>query len=231
MSASSIADNLARIRRCIDDACRKADRSPDDVTLVAVSKRQPLELLKAAFDAGQRIFGENQVQEAAGKIPELPGNLEWHLIGPLQSNKVKIAAGLFHTFHSVDREKIARGLSKECACSGRCPDVFFQINVGSEPSKHGFDERDIAALRPLLTLPSLRPVGLMAIPPFEDDPEDSRRWFRRLRELRDEVTSWPEADEFPGFLSMGMSHDFRIAIEEGATHIRVGTDIFGSRSD
>lgn len=226
----SVADNLRRIHLGVESACRRCGRSPADVRLVAVSKRQPVDRILDALHAGHLVFGENQVQEATSKAEALPSSVEWHLIGPLQSNKVKAAAGIFHTFHSVDREKIARRLDKACASADRRPDIFFQINIGSEPTKSGFPVDALDSLRPLFTLTSIRPVGLMAIPPYEQDPERARQWFRRLRELRDEVASWPESGDFPGHLSMGMSHDFEVAIEEGATHIRVGTDIFGRRS-
>lgn len=229
--AQTIAQNLARIHDRIAVACAACDRDPSSVELVAVSKRQPIDRLRQAVNAGHRCFGENQVQEAVTKAADLPPNLSWHMIGPLQSNKVKAAARLFDTVHSVGREKIARRLSSEAGKLGRTIDVFFQINVGSESSKHGFGEDDIETLYPLGLLENLRPVGLMAIPPFEPEAENARRWFRRLRELRDQIRasgSWPD---FPGRLSMGMSHDFEVAIAEGATHVRVGTDIFGPRPE
>lgn len=225
----SIAENLAGIRKRINDACERSARAPETVELLAVSKRQPLERLQTAIDAGQEVFGESQVQEAVSKAAVLALDLEWHLIGPLQSNKVKAAARLFHTIHSVDREKIARLLNKEAAKLNRRLNVFFQINIGSESSKHGFAEDAWESIRPLLDLEHLHPLGLMAIPPYEEDPQQARAWFRRLREMRDEMSSWPECKSLNLGLSMGMSHDFEIAIEEGSTHVRVGTDIFGVR--
>ena len=152
------------------------------------------------------------------------------MIGPLQGNKVKAAARLFDVVHSLDRDRIAGLLNKELAGLRRRIDVFVQVNIGAEASKHGYLESTFEAdVRPLVEHEQLRLVGLMAIPPFEEQPGEARRWFRKLRLLRDRVGSWSEWSEFQGYLSMGMSHDFEVAIAEGATHIRVGTDIFGSR--
>jgi pyridoxal phosphate enzyme (YggS family) len=222
---------LAAIRSRIEEACRRAGRAPESVTLVGASKTQPLPVLEAAFQAGLRVFGENRVQEALGKAPQLPPEIKWHLIGPLQSNKVRAALGLFRTVHSVDRVKIAEALDEEAGARGIVVSGFLEINTGEEGSKHGFPPVGLAGVvRPLADLRHLRIVGLMAIPPQGDTPEDSRRWFRRLRELRDELAALPEWQGFPGWLSMGMSDDFEVAIEEGATHVRVGTALFGARS-
>ncbi|MFP5287087.1 MAG: YggS family pyridoxal phosphate-dependent enzyme, partial [Thermoanaerobaculia bacterium] len=194
-------------------------------------KTQPLPVLEAAFQAGLRTFGENRVQEALAKAPQLPSEIDWHLIGPLQSNKVRAALELFRTVHSVDRVKIAEALDEEAGARGITVSGFLEINAGEEESKHGFPPAGLAeAVRPLADLRHLRIVGLMAIPPQGDTPEDSRRWFRRLRDLRDELAARPEWQGFPGGLSMGMSDDFEVAIEEGATHVRVGTALFGARS-
>lgn len=228
---SGVPARLASIRSRIEAACGRAGREPGSVTLVGASKTQPLPVLAAAFAAGLRVFGENRVQEALAKAPQLPSAIEWHLIGPLQSNKVRTTLGLFRTVHSVDRVKIAEALDQEAGARGLAVAGFLEINVGGEGSKHGFlPERLAGAVRPLAGLEHLRIVGLMAIPPQGDTPEGSRRWFRRLRELRDELAGRPEWSGFPGWLSMGMSDDFEVAIEEGATHVRVGTALFGSRS-
>lgn len=226
-----IGQRLATLQERIAAAASRVGRRADSVTLVAVSKRQPLASLQAAFAAGQRIFGENLVQEAQAKIPLVSSDAEWHLIGPLQSNKVKLAARLFQVIHSVDRLKIAHLLSEAALAQGKSLRVFAQIQLGDEETKHGFDPATFAEeVRPLVQLPGLEWVGLMAIPPFFDDPEQVRPYFRQLRALRDLAASWPEWSAWPGYLSMGMSHDFEIAIEEGASHIRVGTAIFGERS-
>ncbi len=232
--ATDIASRLAAIRQRIVAACLASGRKPEEVTLVAVSKRQPIGLVQAAYAAGQRVFGENRVQEAAGKIGSLPGDAEWHLIGPLQSNKVKQAAGLFSLVHSVDRRKIATLLDQEEAALGRRLPILLEVNLGNEASKHGFDPHTLEQeARELFTLPALELVGLMCIPPFLEDPEEVRPFFRQLRELRDRLAGLPEARAegrtFRGLLSMGMSHDFEVAIAEGATHVRVGTALFGER--
>lgn len=229
----TIAERLAQIRSHIEGACRRAGRSAGDVVLVGVSKTQPAAAVAEAFQAGLRIFGENRVQEGLAKSRELPPEVEWHLIGPLQSNKVRQALDLFRTIHSIDRLKIAEAVDREAGARGLTVTGFLEVNLGGEESKHGFpgsSTKDLAeAVRPLADLPHLRIHGLMAIPPQGDTPEESRRWFRRLRELRDELASQPEWEGFPGWLSMGMSDDFEVAVEEGATHVRVGTALFGPR--
>jgi pyridoxal phosphate enzyme (YggS family) len=227
---AGIAARVAAVRAEIAAACARAGRDPGAVTLVAASKSQPAELLREAWEAGVRVFGENRVQEAAGKRGALPPEAEWHLLGPLQSNKTRAALELFGTFHALDRPKIFHAVAGEAARRGVRVDAFAEVNVGEEASKHGLPPAGLAAaLEPLATLPGLRLVGLMAIPPFEEDPEASRRWFARLRALRDELAARPGWEAFPGWLSMGMSHDFAVAVEEGATHVRVGTALFGER--
>lgn len=226
----SVAQRLADLRRRIDAAARRAGRDGDDITLVGAAKRQLLERLEEAAASGLRAFGENRVQEARDHAQVLPAGLEWHLIGPLQSNKARLAVELFDVVHSVDRPKIARVLEREAAARDRVLPALLEVNLGGEESKHGFAVDGLAeAAAPLADYQHLRVMGLMAIPPFEDDPERSRPWFRRLRELRDALFARDEWTERPGWLSMGMSHDFEVAIEEGATHVRVGTALFGAR--
>jgi len=227
--AEEIAARVAAIRERIAEACVRAGRDPAAVTLVAASKLQPAERLRAAWDAGVRVFGENRVQEAAAKRPLLP-DAEWHLLGPLQSNKVRAAAELFGTFHALDRPKILEAVAAEAGRRGGEAAGFVEVNLGGESSKHGFAPRDLpAALAPYRALSGLRLVGLMAIPPPGADAEASRPWFRRLRALRDELAAAPGWEGFSGWLSMGMSDDFAVAVEEGATHVRVGTALFGPR--
>ncbi len=227
-----IAERLAEVRRRVHEACERCDRDPAEVTLLGVSKRQPIERVRAVIAAGLRTLGENQIQEAVDKSARLPVDLEWHFVGHLQSNKVKPAVRLFTSIHSVDRLKIARRIEIEAERQDKSLDGFVQVNLGGEPSKSGFPvEGLIEALRPLADLERLRLVGLMAIQPYEKDPEAARAWFRLLRRLRDELGSRPEWSGFPGWLSMGMSHDFEVAIEEGASHVRVGTSIFGKRGE
>lgn len=228
--AAEVGGNFQRIERAIAAACKRAGRSPGDVRLVGAGKRQPIERLRAAYDAGLMIFGENRVQEAEANQPRLPESISWHLIGPLQSNKTRRAAQLFDAVHSVDRLKIGQRLGSAAADLGRRLEVFCEVNLGGEESKHGFAPEGLAAaIRPLADVDGIQVVGLMAIPPPEDDAERARGWFRRLRELRDDVCSRPEWSSCPGYLSMGMSGDFELAIEEGATHVRVGTALFGAR--
>jgi pyridoxal phosphate enzyme (YggS family) len=234
--AARLASRFTWIAERVETACRASGRSPGDVVLVGVSKTQPAAALAEAWQAGVRVFGENRVQEAVAKSRDLaallpPGAVpEWHLIGPLQSNKVKTALDLFTTVHSVDRARIAEALDREAAARGRTVSGFLEVNLGGEESKHGFPVEGLAAaVRPLAGLGHLRIVGLMAIPPQGETPEESRPWFRRLRELRDDLAARPEWRGFPGWLSMGMSDDFEVAVEEGATHVRVGTALFGPR--
>lgn len=228
---SAIASRLQQVEQRIVEACKKCDRRRDEVTLVPVSKRQPIHKLRAAQEAGLHLFGENQIQEACTKASELSPSLEWHFIGHLQSNKTRSAVRLFDTIHSIDRLKIARAIEREARQQGRRLQGFLQVNIGNEDSKHGFSSPDlIDTAQSLGDLEHLEIVGLMALPPYEENPQDARRWFRQLRTLRDELAArcpWPR---FAGLLSMGMSHDLEMAIAEGSTHVRIGTAIFGSRA-
>lgn len=226
-------DVLARYRRVLERleaACERSGRDPAEVTLVGASKRQPVERLRAAWLAGLRVFGENRVQEAEEKKPHLPAEARWHLLGPLQSNKAKLAASLFDVVHSLDRKKIARYLDRQAGEDGKSLPCFVEVNLGEEESKHGFHPGQLLeVVRALAEHGHLEIVGLMAIPPLEEDAEGSRPWFVKLRELRDRVAESGLVPAFQGLLSMGMSADFEVAIEEGATHVRVGTDLFGPR--
>ena len=219
---SDVASNLAHIRDRMAKAARGADRAPDSVTLVAVSKTQPAEAVEAALTAGQRVFGENRVQEAKAKYPALREawpELELHLIGPLQTNKVGEAVTLFDVIQSLDREKLARALAREMDKQSRRPACFIQVNTGEEPQKAGIlpdaAEAFVALCRDTLALPV---CGLMCIPPFEEDPAPHFALLRSIAE-RSGLSQ----------LSMGMSGDFETAIALGATHVRVGTAIFGAR--
>ncbi len=231
--ASTVAGRLAGIRERIASACRRAGRDPRTVTLIGACKQQPVSALAAAYAAGLRDFGENRVQEGQRKAPELPKDIVWHLIGPLQTNKARAAARLFQAAHAIDRAKAARALAAERDTAAPL-DVFLEVNLAGEATKHGFAPAAVAAAaREVAALPGLRLVGLMAIPPEEEEAERMRPWFRALATLRDELATLPElaAAGFPGWLSMGMSGDFEIAIEEGATHVRVGTALFGPREE
>lgn len=229
-SSTQVAENLEAIRLHVSTACQAVGRDPEEITVLGASKGQSIERLKWAWEAGLKVYGENRVQEALAKMPELPADIEWHLIGPLQSNKVKKVVPAFAAVHSVDRLKIARTLDKEATRLGRRLAGFIEINLAEEDSKHGFSPTLIRSqLAELTDLETLEIVGLMAIPPLEAKPEASRAWFRQLREIRDELFSHPRWSDRPGYLSMGMSSDYHIAIEEDATHVRIGTSLFGSR--
>ena len=225
----SVAENLERVRGKIADAAAKSGRSPEDVELVAVTKTHPADRVREAIDVGQTLFGENKVQEARAKIPELPSSARWHLIGHLQKNKIRHALPLFELIHSVDSLELATAINRIADEDGQRPRVLLEVNVSGEGSKFGFKP---AALRSqmdeLLALNRLSIEGLMTIPPFAPEPDASRHFFAELRELRDELAqiggiTLPQ-------LSMGMSDDFAVAIEEGATLVRVGTAIFGKRT-
>lgn len=225
---SDIAANLERIRDRMNQACARAGRQTEEVELVAVSKTKPAEVIQEAVDAGQVLFGENRVQEVMQKKPLLPSRLRWHLIGPLQSNKVRKILPLVEMIEAVDSLDIARDINRIAAELGLHPKVLLEINVATESSKHGFSATMIRQqLEELYRLDRLYIQGLMCIPPFDPTPEHSRRYFQQLRTLRDELEKLGGAP-LP-VLSMGMSHDFEVALEEGATLVRVGTAIFGGR--
>ena len=229
-SAMDVGERYRAIRDRIDAACARCGREPGEVRLVGACKRQPLERIVAAREAGLEILGENIVQEGLRHAEQLPPGVEWHLIGPLQSNKAKKAIDLFTTIESVDRPKIARVLDREASKAGQVIVGLVEVNLGGEDTKHGFSVADVeGGLAELAELEHLRIDGLMAIPPPAAEPEGSRPWFRRLRRLRDELFARPEWRDRNGLLSMGMSADFEIAVEEGATHVRVGSALFGRR--
>ena len=221
----TLAERLAKIRAEIAQAAQKANRNAEEIKLVAVSKTHPAEMVREAIEAGARVFGENKVQEAEGKIIEIGRErAEWHLIGHLQSNKARKAVRLFDVIHSLDSLELAERLERICEEEGRAElPVFVQVDLAKEATKNGIEEKDLPALVEFLRgAKHLKFDGLMILPPFYEDAEKTRPFFRRLRELRDEICP-------RGELSMGMSHDFAVAIEEGATVIRVGTAIFGER--
>ena len=226
---SSIAENLDRLREQIANACTKCRRRVDEIELVAVTKTHPAERVREAIEAGQVIFGENKVQEARAKIPELPSNLRWHFIGHLQKNKIRHALPLFEMIHSIDSLELATAVNRVADEAGQRPRVLLEVNVAGEGSKFGFKPEMLREqFEQLLALDRLTIEGLMTIPPVAPEAEASRKFFIALRELRDELQQSAGA-QLP-HLSMGMTDDFRIAIEEGATFIRVGTAIFGKRT-
>ncbi|MGZ5005600.1 MAG: YggS family pyridoxal phosphate-dependent enzyme [Chthoniobacterales bacterium] len=223
-----IAANLERVRGKISAALEKSGRKADDLQLIAVSKKQDAEKVRAAFDAGQAIFGESRVQEARAKITLLPSAVRWQFIGHLQKNKIRHALPLFELFHSIDSLDLAQAMERIADEEGVRPRVLLEVNVAGEGSKIGFAPDKLREhMETLLGLVRLNIEGLMCIPPLAPDAEDSRPYFVMLRELRDELER--EFKMKLAELSMGMSHDYEVAIEEGATLVRVGTAIFGER--
>jgi PLP dependent protein len=229
MTESDIRANLAAVQARIAAAARRAGRSPESVLLVAVSKTVGIEGVRAALAAGVPALGENRVQEAREKIAALGRPVPWHLIGHLQTNKVKDALESFELIHSVDRLPLAEALSRRAVESGRRADVLVQVNVAEEPQKGGFRTDELrAALETMAGLKGLRLRGLMTIPPLPRDPEDSRPQYKEMRRLLEEARRWGHGADLAE-LSMGMSGDFEVGVEEGATIVRVGTAIFGPR--
>jgi pyridoxal phosphate enzyme (YggS family) len=228
---SEIEQRLIEIRARIAQAATRAGRSPADVRLIAVSKTFPIADIRAAYDAGQRDFGENRVQEALQKIDAAAGmSIRWHLIGHLQSNKVKKAAPAFAAIHAIDSVDLVRRVDAVSVERGAAPDLYIQVDLAGESTKFGAPEADVPEIaRAALDCRAARLRGLMLLPPWFDDPEQARPYFRRLRELRDRLVEDGIDRSHLRDLSMGMSHDFEVAIQEGATLVRVGTAIFGKR--
>ena len=224
-----LAANLETIRQRIRTACERAGRNPDSVTMLAVTKMQPPEVVQAAAKLGLILFGENKVQEAKSKIPLCPGNLRWHMIGHLQSNKCRDAVELFKMIQSVDSLSLAQEINKRAEQAARTLPVLLEVNVAGEASKFGYrPEQLLAELKELNALPRIEIHGLMTVPPWSPEAEKARPHFRRLREIK------AQCEQILGaplpHLSMGMSGDFEIAIEEGATMVRIGTELFGPRA-
>ena len=224
-----IKQNVERVRAAIERACLRSGRAPGDVLLIAVSKTVHHDRIRLAVEAGVPALGENRVQEAKEKVAAIGHPVPWHLIGHLQTNKVRDALSCFELIHSVDRLPLAEALSARATREGRRVEALVQVNVAEEPQKGGLPPADLRrALETMAVLPGLALRGLMTIPPLPGDPEESRSHYRAMRKLLDEAQGWGLG---PGFreLSMGMSGDFEVAIEEGATMVRVGTAIFGAR--
>lgn len=225
---SDVAENLLAVRRRIQATCLRVGRDPSEVQLIAVSKTFPVDSVRDAMEAGQVEFGESRLQEAEPKIECLPGSLKWHFIGRVQRNKVRKLLPHFGWIHGVDSVKLAEYTNEVARELGLFPKVFLQVNVGGEASKGGFEVDALCAeFDAILSLDRLEVMGLMCIPPPGPDEASSRPWFVRLRELRDTLET--DFGVMLPALSMGMSDDFEVAIEEGATHVRVGSAIFGKR--
>ena len=225
---TSVAENLERVREQIARAAAKSGRTTDDVELVAITKTHPADKVREAIEAGHTLFGESRIQEARAKIPELPSNLRWHFIGHLQKNKIRHALPLFEMIHSVDSLALAQDINRIAEEDGMHPGVLLEVNVAGEGSKFGFSPDKLSdQMEELLALPRLSILGLMTIPPLAEEAEASRKYFVQLREMRDRLQTEFRVDLAQ--LSMGMTQDFPIAVEEGATLVRVGTAIFGER--
>lgn len=227
-----IRENINRVQERIATACRRAGRAAGSVTLVAVSKIFPAAKVREAYECGLRRFGENRVQEAEGKVAELRDlDIEWHLIGHLQSNKARKAAEIFQFIESLDALKLAEKLNQARESSREPLRVLLQVDLGREETKFGIPEEEtLEVTRKVSQLSHLRICGLMTMPPYSEDPEQARPYFRSLRELAESISRQKLSNVSMEVLSMGMSHDFEVAIEEGSTMVRVGTAIFGSRS-
>lgn len=228
--SENLAERLAAVKKHIENAALQAGRNPAEITLISVSKTHPAALIRDAIDAGANVLGENKVQEAEGKIREIGEKAEWHLIGHLQSNKARRAALLFDVIHTLDSIELAARLERICVEENISQlSIFVQVDLAGEATKSGIGEKDLPELIEFLRsgdCAHLKLEGLMTVPPFFEDAERARPFFVRLREMRDKLFPVPQE----GKLSMGMSHDFEIAIEEGATHVRIGTAIFGERN-
>jgi hypothetical protein len=226
---NSVSENLERVREQIARAAAKVGRAASDIELVAITKTHPAEKVREAIEAGQNLFGESRLQEARAKIPELLSNVRWHFVGHLQKNKIRHALPLFELIHSVDSLGLAQDMNRIAEEEAMHPRVLLEVNVAGEGSKFGFQPDKLCEqMEELLSLPRLSILGLMTIPPLAEEAEASRKYFVQLRELRDRLQTEFRVDLSQ--LSMGMTQDFALAIEEGATLVRVGTAIFGERS-
>lgn len=225
-----IEENMKSVDEAIGGACGRVGRARDEVTLIAVSKTKPVSLLREAYDAGARDFGENRVQELLDKIPELPSDIRWHMIGHLQRNKVKYIVDKVAMIHSVDSVRLAEEISREAVKKGVFVDILIEVNVAGEESKFGAAVWEVPKMvEEIAGMPSVRIRGLMTIAPYTEDPEENRQFFRDLRKLSVDIEHKNIDNVDMSVLSMGMTGDYSVAIEEGATCVRVGTGIFGER--
>lgn len=226
-----ITENLKAVQANIERACEKAGRNPSEVTLVAVSKTKPVEMLQEAFDAGARVFGENKVQEIMDKYEQLPEEIHWHMIGHLQRNKVKYIVGKVAMIHSVDSFRLAETIEQEAEKQNVVVPVLIEVNVAEEESKFGVGVEETEELiRKIASFSHVRVNGLMTIAPFVENPEENRGVFRKLKQLSVDIAAKNINNVSMNVLSMGMTGDYMVAVEEGATMVRVGTGIFGGRS-
>ena len=226
-----LQEQLVNVQKEIEKACERGNRNREDVTLIAVSKTKPISTLKEAYDLGVRVFGENKVQELVDKYEALPKDIHWHMIGHLQRNKVKYIIDKVDCIHSVESVRLAETIEKEAAKHDRIIDVLVEVNVAGEDSKFGLAPSEVPAfIEEIAKFPHIRVKGLMTIAPFVENPEENRPIFKVLRELSVDITKKNIDNVIMNVLSMGMTNDYQVAIEEGATMVRVGTGIFGERN-
>lgn len=225
-----LSDNLHEVQENIRKACERSGRNPEDVTLIAVSKTKPVSDIEQIYAAGIREFGENKVQEMNDKQKVLPGDINWHMIGHLQRNKVKYIVDNVAMIHSVDSVRLAEEISKEAVKKNVAVDILVEVNVAKEESKFGLYTEDVRQfVGQISKLPGINIKGLMTSAPFVDNPEDNRQYFKKLKDLSVDINAKNIDNVHMDFLSMGMTNDYVVAVEEGATHVRVGTAIFGHR--
>lgn len=226
-----IKDNIMLVQQKIDAACKKVSRSTEDVTLITVSKTKPVSMLLEAYEAGARDFGENKVQELTDKIPKMPSDVRWHMIGHLQRNKVKYIVDKVYLIHSVDSLRLAEEISKEALKKQVNVNILIEVNVALEESKFGTTSEEVVALvEQISKLPGISIKGLMTIAPFVEDAEENRKYFSKLKQLSVDIMQKNIDNVSMNVLSMGMTGDYEVAVEEGATYVRVGTGIFGERN-
>lgn len=226
-----LADNYRQVLKNIQDACQAVGRDPNEVTLVAVSKTKPVEMLQQVYDAGARVFGENKVQEIMDKYDHLPGDIRWQMIGHLQRNKVKYIVDKVDMIHSVDSYRLAQTIETEAAKKNVTVSVLLEVNVAEEESKFGLKMDEVLPLvQQISELPHVQVKGLMTIAPFVSNPEDNREIFRKLKKLSVDIEAKNINNTTMSVLSMGMTGDYMVAVQEGATMVRVGTGIFGERN-
>lgn len=226
-----LKENLANVEKNIEQACKNAGRSRDEVTLIAVSKTKPVEMLQEIYDENIRDFGENKVQELCSKMEQLPSDIRWHMIGHLQRNKVKYIVGKVELIHSVDTYSLAEEINIQAKKQNVIVPILVEVNIAHEESKFGISAEDaILLVEEISKLENIRIKGLMTIAPYVENPEDNRLYFRKIKQLSVDITNKNIDNVFMEILSMGMTGDYMVAIEEGATMVRVGTGIFGERN-
>lgn len=231
MSQSVLKENYDLVLNKVKRACERAGRDEKDVTLIAVSKTKPVEMLQEVYDYGCRDFGENKVQEIMDKYDKLPNDIRWHMIGHLQTNKVKYIVDKVYMIHSVDSIKLAKEISKEAVKKNVTVKILLEVNVAQEETKFGMMSDEVKEFyNEVIDLPGLKVCGLMTIAPYVEDSEENRQYFVKLRQLMVDMTEEKNDNKDVGELSMGMTGDYEVAIEEGATYVRVGTGIFGERN-